>query len=76
MGLQNSAQSFQRVVDCVLDGLENVYAYLDDILVFSKSKADHMATLEKLFKRLDDAGLTLNLKKCEFGKRERGLPST
>ena len=70
MGLQNSAQSFQRVVDCVLDGLENVYAYLDDILVFSRSKADHMATLEKLFKRLDDAGLTLNLKKCEFGKED------
>ena len=70
MGMQNSAQSFQRVVDSVLDGLPNVYAYLDDILVFSKSKQEHMETLADLFSRLSSAGLTLNLKKCEFG-RER-----
>ena len=68
MGLQNSAQSFQRHLDDVLKGLPNVFCYLDDILVFSRTKKDHTKTLEEIFKRLDGAGLTLSLSKCEFNK--------
>ena len=68
MGLQNSAQSFQRLVDSVLRGVKDCFVYLDDILVFSKSKKDHLKTLEEIFTRLDKAGLTLALDKCEFGK--------
>ena len=64
MGMANSAQSFQRAVDSVLHDLPNVFCYLDDILVFSKSKEDHLKTLEELFKRLDEAGLTVALFKC------------
>ena len=36
MGLSNSAQTFQRVVEHVLNDLEGVFVYLDDIMVFSK----------------------------------------
>ena len=68
MGLQNSGQSFQRLVDSVLKGLPDTFCYLDDILIFSKSKESHLATLDELFKRLAKAGLSLNLGKCEFGK--------
>ena len=68
MGLQNSGQSFQRLVDSVLKGLPDTFCYLDDILVFSKSKESHLATLEEIFVRLAKAGLSLNLSKCEFGK--------
>ena len=32
MGLQNSAQSFQRLVDAVLKDMPNLFVYLDDIL--------------------------------------------
>ena len=68
MGLQNSAQSFQRLVDSVLAGVPNCFVYLDDILVFNDNMEDHLNTLETIFKRLNDAGLTLALSKCEFGK--------
>ena len=44
--------------------------YLDDILIFSKSKEQHLKTLEELFKRLSKAGLTISLSKCEFGQEE------
>ena len=68
MGLKNSGQSFQRLIENVLQGLPDVFVYLDDILIFSKTEADHMRTLEELFCRLSKAGMTLSLDKCEFGK--------
>jgi hypothetical protein len=36
-GLRNAAQTFQRFMDDVLQGLDFCFAYLDDILVFSRS---------------------------------------
>ena len=47
MGLRNSAQSFQRLLDSVLAGMEDTYAYMDDILIFSKSESDHLNTLDE-----------------------------
>ena len=70
MGLKNSGQSFQRLIENVLQGLPDVFVYLDDILIFSKNQADHMKVLEELFQRLSKAGLTIALDKCEFGKDE------
>ena len=70
MGLQSSAQSFQRLLDDVLRGLPNVFCYLDDVLVFSRNKTEHMKMLEDLFQRLDKAGLTLALDKCVFGQEK------
>ena len=66
MGLANSAQSYQRWMDSILAGLPGVYCYLDDCLIYSKTKQEHKATLKELFRRLEEAGLTLALKKCVF----------
>ena len=67
MGLKNSAQSFQRLAQDVIGDLEDVFVYLDDILIFSKTQEDHLKTLEELFSRLSSAGLSLALSKCQFG---------
>ena len=64
MGLKNSGQSFQRLMNCVLDGLDSVFCYLDDILVYSANEKEHKETIEKVLVRLRDNGLTLNIKKC------------
>lgn len=37
-GLRNAAQTFQRFIDHVLQGLDFVYAYIDDILIASTSE--------------------------------------
>jgi Reverse transcriptase (RNA-dependent DNA polymerase) len=42
--------------------------YLDDIIVFSKTPAEHMAHLDAVLHRIYRAGLKLNLKKCLFFK--------
>lgn len=40
-GLRNAAQTFQRFINEVLQGLDFCYAYIDDILVASKTEEEH-----------------------------------
>ena len=67
MGLLGCPASFQRLVEMAMHGLINVIVYIDDILLHSKSHAEHRAQLAKLFNRLRNTNLKVNLKKCEFG---------
>ena len=69
-GLSTSAQVFQRLIDTVIRDLPFVYLYVDDLLVFSKSEEEHFKHLTILFERLNEYGLTINLKKCKFGRKE------
>ncbi|ROT65587.1 uncharacterized protein K02A2.6-like [Penaeus vannamei] len=43
-GLQNAVQTFQRFINDVTRGLEDVFTYIDDILVTSASKEDHASS--------------------------------
>ena len=40
----------------------------DDVVIHSPTWHDHLTTLRTVLQRLDEASLTLNLTKCEFGK--------
>ena len=66
-GLKNTAQTFQRFMDSILQDLDFVFVYLDNILVASKSRKEHKQYLIILFGRLQTHGLVINLKKCQFG---------
>ena len=66
MGLRNSPQSFQKLISHVLDGLESVWVYLDDILVFTKDEPSHQVAVRQLLSRLDAAGLAIAPGKCIF----------
>lgn len=68
-GLMNAPATFQRLMNNVLAGIENVVVYLDDIVVFSDSWEDHLHRLEVVLARLRDANLTVNPKKCDFAGR-------
>ncbi|XP_049272387.1 uncharacterized protein LOC125758763 [Rhipicephalus sanguineus] len=69
-GLRNSAQTFQRFISEVTRGLPTVFAYLDDVLVASRTPEDHEHHLRALFQRLEQYGLVLNALKCTFGASE------
>ena len=49
VGLRNASQTYQRSIDEVLRGLDFCYVYVDDILVASKSRSDHIQHLQKIF---------------------------
>ena len=56
-GMRNAGNTFQRLIDRTLSGLENASPYLDDILVFSKTEEDHRRHLQETFTRLRAAHL-------------------
>lgn len=65
-GLHNSPATFQRLIDTILGPeLEPyVFCYLDDIIVIAPDFDKHVEILTEVFKRLSEAGLTLNRGKC------------
>jgi len=66
-GTKDSMQGFLAAARRALEGTDDfVAAYVDDVLIYSKNRADHKEHLEIVFKKINDAGMTLKLKKCRF----------
>jgi hypothetical protein len=68
-GLTGAPAAFQRYINSVLqDYLDDfVSAYVDDILIYSTgSLQDHRQKVGKVLQRLMDAGLQIDIDKCEF----------
>ena len=56
MGLCNSPDIFQEKMSSLMAGLEFVRAYIDDLLIISKTTwDDHLTKLETVLKRLKKA---------------------
>ena len=69
-GLRNAGATFQRMMDDLLGDLPFCVAYIDDILIFSASPAEHLRHLRTVLDRLQTAGLVLRHDKCVFGAKE------
>lgn len=68
-GLANAPSTFQRYINWTLrDFLDDfVSAYVDDILIFTEgSRKEHRRHVAKVLDKLLDAGLQLDIGKCEF----------
>jgi hypothetical protein len=48
----------------------NVFTYVDDIVIASKNKEDHLSDLTQTFANMREARLRLNPAKCIFGVRQ------
>eukprot|EP00957_Ditylum_brightwellii_P102125 7785206-Ditylum_brightwellii.AAC.1 len=58
MGLSNSPDAFQEKMGGLFADLENVRAYIDNLLVLTKGNwQDHLAELHKVLTRLAKARL-------------------
>ena len=54
-----------------MDGLDNVQAYIDDLLVISKGTySEHLTDVENVLARLRDAGLKVNAGKSFFAQEQ------
>jgi hypothetical protein len=70
-GLRNAPATFSRLASKLLKGLEQFLgAFLDDIIIFSDTWEKHLSHVSEVLSRIRNAGLTLNLAKCEFAKAE------
>ncbi|RUS72103.1 hypothetical protein EGW08_020129 [Elysia chlorotica] len=66
-GMVNSGMTMTRAVRRLLEGMDNVVDYIDDLLVHTKTWEEHLQVLEELFKRLKAANLVARPTKCELG---------
>lgn len=68
-GLCGAPPTFQRLMDQVLGGLKwtQCLVYMDDVLVFGCNLEEHNERLSRVLEAIENAGLTLNVKKCLFG---------
>ena len=68
-GLAQALAYFQVLISEVLKGLSHfAIAYLDDIIIFSKTEEEHLQHLEIIFQRLCEVELKLKQSKCSFMK--------
>jgi reverse transcriptase-like protein/integrase-like protein len=67
-GLCNAPAEFQHYINHILFDLLDKFctAYLDDVLIYSQTKKEHREHVRQVVARLRDAGLQIDINKCEF----------
>ena len=67
-GLTNAPAVFQNLVNDVLRDFLNrsVFVYIDDILIFSRNKEEHVHHVRQVLQRLLENKLYVKAEKCEF----------
>ena len=71
-GLTGAPGVFSALINKVLGDLFDisVISYMDDILIFSKTKEEHAKHVDEVLKRMKKESLFCKLEKCEFMKKE------
>ena len=61
----------QKTIDKTLHDIKSKFAYLDDILIITKSTLEeHEKEPDKILHRLNEKNLAISLQKCEIAKEE------
>ena len=59
---------FQKTMDTILQGIDGVMCYVDDILVTGGTEKEHLERLGEVLRRLQAHGVRMKLSKCSFLK--------
>lgn len=66
LGLKGMPETFQLFMEHVLDGLKGVQAYLDDFIMYTVTREDHMQLLRQVFERCRLHKVYIHPWKCEW----------
>ena len=69
-GLAQAPAYFQELMTGILKDFSFATAYLDDIIIFSKTPQEHSSHIRKVFKKLRSAKLSMKMSKCNFFSKE------
>ena len=67
MGLLGCPASFQHLMEKVLDGIQNIIVYIDNVIIHTATHDHHLQVLEQVLAKLEQHQLKINLAKCFFG---------
>ena len=65
-GVSSAPGSFSGVMESILSVISGVVVYLDNILITGPTREAHLAFLEEVLKKLEEAGLRLRKDKYVF----------
>lgn len=65
-GLSTAPATFIALTNIVVEGLENVLVYLDDLIIFAETIEQHNEVLISVFNRLSTHNLLLQPDKCRI----------
>ena len=69
-GLAQAPAYFQELMTGILKDFNFAIAYLDDIIIFSKTPQEHLSHIRKVFKKLKSAKLSMKKSKYNFFSKE------
>ena len=65
-GVASAPSIFQKTMDNILQDIEKVCVYLDDILITGATEVEHLHNVQKVLSCLEQAGMHLKKDKCAF----------
>lgn len=65
-GIASASAIWQRNIEIILQGIEGVTVFLDDIKVTGPNYEIHLQRVEEVLKRLQKYNMRINRDKCEF----------
>lgn len=66
-GLVNASASFSRLMRKLLEGMQFIDNFIDDVIIYIKSFQEHLQIVEECLERLRAANLTAKPSKCFIG---------
>ena len=69
-GLAQTPAYFQELMNGILKDFNFGIAYLDDIIIFSKTLQEHFSHIRKVFENLRSAKLSMKMNKYNFFSKE------
>ena len=69
-GLAQVPAYFQELMTGILKDFPFTIAYLDDIIIFSKTPQEHLSHIRMVFEKLKSVNLSMKKSKCSFFSKE------
>lgn len=68
-GLVNASASYSRLVRKLLEGMQCVDNFIDDVIIYTSTFQEHLSVVREFLQRLRAANLTVKPRKCFIGYR-------
>lgn len=69
-GISSAPEVFHKTMEHIIEGIEGVRVYVDDIVLWGSTIEQHNKRLMNVLQRVKKYGLKLNKNKCQFGVKE------